>query len=106
MVWQSFIVEVMLKVISVGSPAIRHIHVNMMLPLHVEYISLLSINTLFLTRLSEVTLVLHASFLWNYILQQHALLHELPFHPVQKNETDMKPLDMMQIFCSVGHEQG
>jgi len=29
MLWQSFTVEVVLKVISVGSPAIRHIHVNM-----------------------------------------------------------------------------
>jgi hypothetical protein len=28
MLWQSFTVEVMLKVISVGTPAIRHIHVN------------------------------------------------------------------------------
>jgi len=28
MIWQSFTVEVVLKVISVGTPAIRHIHVN------------------------------------------------------------------------------
>ena len=29
MLWQSFTVEVVLKVISVGTPAIRHIHVKM-----------------------------------------------------------------------------
>jgi hypothetical protein len=77
-----------------------------MLPLYVDYVSLLSINTYFLTELFEATLALHASFLWDCILRQRALLHELPFHPVQKYETDMKPLDMMQTFCSGGHEQG
>ena len=32
MLWQSFTVDVVLKVISVGTPAIRHIHVNIVEP--------------------------------------------------------------------------